>query len=152
MAQPSPFRPAEMGLRTSEVALNQQGMSRTSSPMGPNAFDGGAASKPSVNAQPFNNARLTQQSIQQNILPASNQAQVNAVQGVRAATAKQSQAAYYAQKMAQDRIAQMLFANSEGSATMALAAMSGVEKQAFEKNIATARVMALALSPDLAIA
>ena len=152
MAQPSPFRPAEMGLRTSEVALNQQGMSRTSSPMGPNAFDGGAASKPSVNAQPFNNARLTQQNIQQNILPASNQAQVNAVQGVRAATAQQSQAAYDAQKMAQDRIAQMLYANGEGSATMALAAMNGVEKQAFEKNIATSRVMALGLSPDLASA
>ncbi len=117
--------------------------------MGPNAFDGGASSKPSVNAQPFNNSRLTQQNIQQNILPASNQAQVNAVQGVRSATAQQSQAAFDAQKMAQDRIAQMLYANGEGSATMALAAMNGVEKQAFEKNIATARVMGLGLSPDL---
>ena len=148
----NPFRPAEMGLRTSEVALNQPGMSRTASPMGPNAFDSGAASKPSVNAQPFNNARLQQQSVQQNILPASNQAQVNAVQGVRAATAQQSQAAYDAQKMAQDRIAQMLFANGEGSETMRLASMNPIEKQAFEKDIATSRVMALGLSPDLASA
>ncbi len=92
------------------------------------------------------------QSIQQNILPASNQAQVNAVQGVRASTAQQSQAAYDAQKMAQDRIAQMLYANGEGPATMALAAMNDVEKRAFEKNIATSRVMALGLSPDLASA
>ena len=120
--------------------------------MGPNAYDGGAASKPSVSAQPFNNARLTQQNIQQNILPASNQAQVNAVQGVRAATAQQSQAEYEAQMMALNRIAQMLYANGEGPATMALAAMNGVEKQAFEKNIATARVMGLGLSPDLASA
>ncbi len=53
MAQPSPFRPAEMGLRTSEVALNQQGMSRTSAPMGPQLYENGTVSSTSVNPQPY---------------------------------------------------------------------------------------------------
>ena len=53
----SPFTPAEETLGMSSAARGLQGMERTSAPKGPNLMDGGALSKPSLNAQPSNNAR-----------------------------------------------------------------------------------------------
>ena len=60
-------------------------MERTAAPKGPN-MDGGAASKVAVNSQPYNNQRLQEQNIQQNMTSGFPQAQADAVHDVRQAT------------------------------------------------------------------
>ena len=57
---------AEEALRVAEIGRGQEGMSRTAAPIGPNLQDTGGMSKPSVNTQPYNNARLMEQNMQQN--------------------------------------------------------------------------------------
>ena len=59
----TPFSVAEHTLHQSNAMRGLQGMDRTSAPMGPNAYDRGGASKPSVNTQPYNNERLAQQNM-----------------------------------------------------------------------------------------
>jgi len=59
---------------------------------GPNAYDLGGASKPSVNTQPYNNQRLAEQNQLQNIGSAAPQAAANAMGQVRSQTAAGSDA------------------------------------------------------------
>ena len=56
---------AEEALRLAEIGRGQQGMARTTAPVGPNLQDSGGMSKPSVNAQPFNE-RLLMQNMSEN--------------------------------------------------------------------------------------
>ena len=58
---------AEEALRLAEIGRGQEGMSRTAAPVGPNLADSGGMSKPNVNTQPYNNTRLMEQNMQQNI-------------------------------------------------------------------------------------
>ncbi len=76
----SPFTVAEESLRMSDAARGISGMDRTSAPMGPNMFDGGPASKVQANTQPYNNARMMEQNIEQNTAAAIPQAASSAVQ------------------------------------------------------------------------
>ena len=76
----SPFTVAEESLGASSAMRGLGGMERTAAPKGPNMFDGGPASKVQVNTQPFNNARLMQQNIQQNTTAAIPQAASEAIQ------------------------------------------------------------------------
>lgn len=115
----SPF--AEEALRMSEVAQGQPGMSRTSAPVGPNLADGGGMSKPNVNAQPFNNQRLEQQSMVQNVQTAVPGAQANALGQVRKQVAELSGAEKAADDFKTERVSQMLYANDGGTATFGLA-------------------------------
>ena len=77
---------AEEALRVAEIGRGQEGMSRTAAPIGPNLQDTGGMSKPSVNTQPFNNSRLMEQNMQQNITTAVPGQQANMLGQVRQGT------------------------------------------------------------------
>ena len=79
----NPYTIAEQMLPQSSAMRGLEGMTRTSAPAGPNAFDQGGSSKPSVNSQPYNNERLAMQNMGQNQGSMIPQAEANAVQGVR---------------------------------------------------------------------
>ena len=78
----TPFTAAEETLGIASAQRGLGGMERTAAPKGPNMFDGGAASKVAVNSQPYNNARLQEQNILQNMTSALPQAQADAVHDV----------------------------------------------------------------------
>ena len=63
-------------------------MARTTAPVGPNLQDSGGMSKPSVNAQPFNNERLLMQNMSENVKTSVPQAQAGAIGAQRAAVAE----------------------------------------------------------------
>ena len=141
---------AEEALRLAEIGRGQEGMSRTAAPVGPNLADGGGMSKPNVNTQPYNNERLASQNMQQNVLSAGPQAASNAVGGVRAQVAAQSDAEGKAQQFAAQRMSEALYANQSGSALMRLnAVMQSPDKAKFMNDIATGKAMAQGLNPDL---
>ena len=66
----SPYSIAQETLGMSSM---QRGMGGMTSPVrpGPNAYDQGGASKPSVNTQPYNNQRLAEQNQLQRIVKCS---------------------------------------------------------------------------------
>ncbi len=107
---------AEEALRLAEIGRGQEGMSRTAAPVGPNLTDGGGMSKPNVNTQPFNNSRLMEQNMSQNISSAVPAQQANALGQVRKSVAEQSDAEYKANEFKNERVAQMLYANDGGGA------------------------------------
>ena len=90
----SPY--AEEALRLAEIGRGQEGMARTAAPVGPNLTDGGGMSKPNVNTQPYNNTRLMEQNMAQNISTAVPGQQANALGQVRKGVAEQSGAEYKA--------------------------------------------------------
>ena len=81
---------AEEALRLAEIGRGQEGMSRTAAPVGPNLTDGGGMSKPNVNTQPFNNTRLMEQNMSENVRSAVPAQQANALGQVRKGVAEQS--------------------------------------------------------------
>ena len=93
-------------------------MSRTAAPIGPNLQDSGGMSKPTVNSQPFNNMRLMQQNISENAKSGVPQTQAAAVGQVRAGVAEMSDQENKAVQFAATRVAQMLYANDGGTATL----------------------------------
>lgn len=118
---------------------------------GPNAYDQGGASKPAVNTQPFNNQRLAEQDMLQNVLTSGPQAAANAMGQVRSQTAQQSDAEAKAQLFAAERMSEALYANESGSALMRLnSVMQSPDKSKFINDIATGKAMAAGLNPDLA--
>ena len=88
----SPYRISEETLGMSSMQRGLPGMVSKVQP-GPNMFDGGASSKPSVNAQPFNNERLKGQEISRNIESAAPQAAADATRKVGKQINAQSHAA-----------------------------------------------------------
>jgi hypothetical protein len=145
----SPFSIAEETLGQSSA---QRGLGGMVSPVmpGPNAYDQGGTSKPSVNAQPFNNQRLEQQNMIQNVQTAAPQAGANAMGEVRAQTASGANAEARAQQLAGQRMAEALYANQSGSALMRLnAVMQSPDKAKFLNDIATSKAMASGMNPDL---
>ena len=111
---------AEEALRLAEIGRGQEGMSRTAAPVGPNLTDGGGMSKPNVNTQPFNNTRLMEQNMSENMRSAVPAQQANALGQVRKGVAEQSGEEYKANEFKNERVAQMLYANDGGNATMAM--------------------------------
>ena len=117
---------------------------------GPNAYDQGGASKPSVNTQPYNNQRLAEQNQLQNIGSAAPQAASNAMGQVRSQTAAQSDQEAKAQLFAAERMSEALYANQSGTALMQMnAVMQSPEKAKFMNGIATGKAMSAGMSPDL---
>ena len=117
---------------------------------GPNAYDQGGASKPSVNTQPYNNQRLAEQNMLQNVGSAAPQAGANAMGQVRSQTAAQSDQEAKAQLFAAERMSEALYANQSGSAMMRMnAVMQSPDKAKFLNDIAVGKAMAAGLSPDL---
>jgi len=130
----------------------QRGLGGMTSPVrpGPNAYDQGGASKPSVNTQPYNNQRLAEQNTLQNVGSAAPQAGANAMGQVRSQTAAKSDQEAKAQLFAAERMSEALYANQSGSAMMRMnAVMQSPDKAKFLNDIAVGKAMAAGMSPDL---
>ena len=152
MAQPiTPYPVAEESLLASSLAYGQEGMMSTSAPMGSNRLDSGAASKVEINSQPANNQRLAVQNVEQNTMSAAPQAGADAIQKVRAGGTAGSDAESKAQTYANERMAEMLFANDSGAAMMKLnGIMQSPDKAKFVNDIATGKTLRAGIDPDLA--
>ena len=132
----SPYRISEETLGMSSMQRGLPGMVSKVQP-GPNMFDGGASSKPSVNAQPFNNERLKGQEISRNIESAAPQAAADATLQVGRQIDAQADAENKAQSFAANRMSEVLYANESGSALMKLnSVMQSPEKGKFLQEIA----------------
>ena len=137
---------AEEALRLAEMGRGQQGMARTAAPVGPNLTDGGGMSKPNVNTQPFNNSRLMEQNMQQNISSAVPAQQANAVGQLRKQNAQMSDAEYKANEMKNERVAQMLYATDGGSATFQMGVPEVAQK--VKQHVAEQKLMAHGINPQ----
>ena len=138
---------AEETLRISEMQRGQPGMARTAAPVGPNLQDGGAASKPSVNAQPYNNARLLGQNQSQNLQTSVPGAQANAIGQVRKQNAEITNAQQKAVEQKNRTVAEILYANDGGAATFRL----GVPEvaQQVQQHVAEQKLMAHGINPQV---
>ena len=138
---------AEEALRVAEIGRGQEGMSRTAAPVGPNLQDSGGMSKPSVNTQPFNNSRLMEQNMKQNVSSAVPLQQANALGQVRKGQAEVADAEYKANEFKNERVSQMLYANDGGSATFRL----GIPEvgQAVQQHVAEQKLMANGVNPQV---
>ena len=141
----SPY--AEEALRLAEIGRGQEGMARTAAPVGPNLTDGGGMSKPNVNTQPFNNTRLMEQNMQQNMTAAVPGQQANSLGQLRKGMSEQSDAEYKANEFKNERVAQMLYANDGGSATFQM----GVPEVAnqVQQHVAEQKLMAYGVNPQV---
>ena len=138
---------AEEALRLAEIGRGQEGMSRTAAPVGPNLADGGGMSKPNVNTQPFNNTRLMEQNMSENVRSAVPAQQANALGQVRKGVAEQSGEEYKANEFKNERVAQMLYANDGGNATMRMSIPQVA--QATQQHVAEQKLMAYGVNPQV---
>ena len=140
----SPYRLAEEML----AGTSPQGMSRTSAPKGPNMYDGGPASKVGMNTQPYNNQRLADQNMMQNMGAARPQAQADAIMGVRKNQLLEDNAAFKAHSLAEQRKGEMLEVLG-APAIRQMAAMTPPEMQKLRKDIAVSKAAGMGINPDL---
>lgn len=138
---------AEEALRLAEIGRGQEGMSRTAAPVGPNLADGGGMSKPNVNTQPFNNTRLMEQNMSENVRAAVPGQQANALGQVRKGVAEQSDAEYKANEFKNERVAEMLYANDGGNATFRMS-IPEVANQV-QQHVAEQKLMAYGINPQV---
>jgi hypothetical protein len=138
---------AEEALRLAEIGRGQEGMSRTAAPVGPNLADGGGMSKPNVNTQPYNNTRLMEQNMQENMRAAVPGQQANALGQVRKGVAEQSGAEYKANEFKNERVAEMLYANDGGNATFRMS-IPEVAQQT-QQHVAEQKLMAYGVNPQV---
>ncbi len=144
----NPYTVAEMMLPQSSAMRGLDGMNRTSAPPGPNAFDMGGSSKPSVNTQPFNNERLAEQNMMVRQADALGQAQSAGLQGQRKQQLVQDNEEYKAASFANERKAEVM--EVLGSpATQYMSQMGDVEGAAVRNSIATGKAMSVGMNPDL---
>jgi len=145
----SPYSIAQETLGMSSMQRNLGGMNSPVRP-GPNAYDQGGASKPSVNTQPFNNQRLAEQNQLQNVGSAAPQAAANAMGQARNEMAQGADAETKAQLFAAERMSEALYANQSGSALMKMnSIMQSPEANKFRHDIANGKAIAMGMSPDL---
>ena len=145
----NPYTVAEETLGRSSMQRNLPGMVSKTQP-GPNMFDGGATSKPSVNSQIPNNERLKMQEMSRNIETAGPQANVGAARSFGKQTLDQSDAENKAQSFAAQRMSEVLYANDSGTALMRLnSTMQSPDKDKFLNDLATGKAMSAGLNPDL---
>ena len=145
----SPFTVAEESLGQTSAMRGLGGMERTAAPKGPNMFDGGPASKVQANTQPYNNARMMEQNIQQNTSAAIPQAASQAVQQGRKMQLVGDNQEYKANQMLEERKSEILSVMN-APATAAMGNMTPPEMEKFRSDIATGKAMAMGLNPDLA--
>ena len=138
---------AEEALRLAEIGRGQEGMSRTAAPVGPNLADGGGMSKPNVNTQPFNNTRLMEQNMSENVRSAVPGQQANALGQVRKGVAEQSGEEYKANEFKNERVSQMLYANDGGNATFAMGVPEVANK--IQQHVAEQKLMANGIYPQI---
>lgn len=144
----NPYTIAEQMLPQSSAMRGLEGMNRTSAPPGPNAFDMGGSSKPSVNTQPYNNERLAEQNMMVRQADALGQAQSAGLQGQRKQQLVQDNEEFKAASFANERKAEVM--EVLGSpATQYMSQMGDVEGAAVRNSIATGKAMAVGMNPDL---
>ena len=138
---------AEEALRLAEIGRGQEGMSRTAAPVGPNLTDSGGMSKPNVNTQPYNNTRLMEQNMSQNMASAVPGQQANTLGQVRKAAAEQSDSEYRTNEFKNERVAQMMYANDGGNATFRM----GIPEVASQvkQHVAEQKLMAYGINPQV---
>ena len=145
----NPFTVAEETLGQSSMQRGLPGMVSKVQP-GPNMFDQGASSKPSVNSQISNNERLRMQEMSRNIESAGPQANVGTARSVGKQTIQQSDAESKAPAFAAQRMSETLYANDSGTALMRLnSTMQSPDRDKFLSDIATGKAMSAGLNPDL---
>jgi len=138
---------AEEALRVAEIGRGQEGMSRTAAPIGPNLQDSGGMSKPNVNTQPFNNTRLMEQNMGENMRSAVPAQQANALGQVRKGVAEQSGAEYKANEFKNERVAEMLYANDGGNATFEMSIPEVAQQR--QQHVAEQKLMAYGVNPQV---
>ncbi len=144
----NPYTIAEQMLPQSSAMRGLEGMNRTSAPPGPNAFDLGGSSKPSVNTQPYNNERLAEQNMMVRQSDALGQAQSAGLQGQRKQQLVQDNEEYKAASFANERKAEVM--EVLGSpATQYMSQMDDIEGAAVRNSIATGKAMSVGMNPDL---
>ena len=142
---------AEEALGMSSVARGQGGMLRTSAPVGPERMNSsGMTDKVEINDQPEKNNQYNLQGQKQNILSAIPQAQSNAIRGVRKGVTDQSQAEYKAQAFANERMAEVLYANDGGAALMRINELNAdpASMKLFMQRIGESKLMAAGNNPQ----
>lgn len=144
----TPYTVAEETLGMSLAQQGQSGLQRTSAPLGPNMMDSGPASKVQINTQPFNNSRLQEQNIQQNMGSAMTQAAANAVQDTRKMGLVEDNKNYMANQMLEARKSEILSVMN-APATLAMGNMSPPDMAKFRQDIATGKAMAMGVNPDI---
>lgn len=126
-------------------------MLNTSAPIGPERINSsGMTDKVEVNDQPEKNNQYTVQNQKQNILSAIPQAQSNAIRGVRKGTTDMSQQEYKAQALANERMAEVLYANDGGAALMKINELAAdpAQMKVFMNRIAEGKLMAAGNNPQ----
>ena len=122
---------AEEALSLASMARGNQGMLRTSAPVGnERMLSEVATDKVEINDQSDKNLQYLGQNQKQNVLSAIPQAEANAIRGVRKSAVDMSQAEYKAQEGLTRTVSEILYANQGGSALMRLAEESADPAQA----------------------
>ena len=110
---------AEEALSLASMARGNEGMLRTSAPIGnERMLSEGATDKVEINDQPEKNFQYKSQSELQNAASMMPQQQAQAIRSMRKNTVDMSQSEYEAQEMLQTRLAEVLYANEGGAALM----------------------------------
>ena len=137
---------AEEALRLAEMGRGMEGMGRTAAPIGPNLTDSGGMSKPNVNTQPYNNQRLMEQNMGQNMSSSIPSQQANAIGQVRKQAAEISGEEYRANEFKNERVSQMLYANDGGNATFQMGYPEVATK--VHQHVAEQRLMSEGINPQ----
>ena len=115
-----------------------------------NSDDGGAMSKPYVNAQPTENMFLAAQQQQQDMITAGPQRAAAAMGMVKQQEQQVSNAQYTAQMRLNETMVQELVKRGSGGALMRVGAiLQSPDRQAFINDIATSNAMYNAQAPEL---
>ena len=140
---------AREALPISDAMHGLQGMTQPNAGM-TNAQDGGAMSKPYINAQPTENAALAMQNMSQNGQTAGPQAAAGAVGAVRKGVTEASTQEYRAQEFMNEKMAAQLDASGLGGNLMKInAIMQSPDREAFVNDIATSKAMFMGQAPEL---
>jgi len=149
MRNPSSYlTSAEETLGMSSAQRGLGGMQRTAAVPGPNMFDSGAASKVAVNNQPYNNSRLQEQNILQNMSSALPQAQADAVMDMRKQQLVVDNAEFTANRFAKQRTAEVA-AVLGSPAIQQMGMMNDLEMQKLRNDTAVGKAQAMGVNPDL---
>ena len=139
---------AEETLALSSKQRGQGGMQRTAALPGANALDNGPASKVAVNTQPYNNALMQKQSLNQNYTTAVSGAQADALMDVRRQQLAVDNQKFTAERFAKQRTAEV--ASVLGSpAIQQMGMMNNLELAKLRNDNAVGVAQAMGVSPAL---
>ena len=150
MRNPSSYlTAAEETLGMSSAQRGLGGMQRTAATPGPNAIvETGPGSRVAVSNQAYNNARLQEQNITQNISSALPQAQADAIMDVRKQQLVADNAQFAADRFAKQRTAEVA-AVLGSPAIQQMGMMNDLQLAKVRNDTAVGKAMAMGANPDL---